>query len=1014
MKIHVLGGLVVQLSSGTLQLGTPKQRTVLAMLVTHPGQLVTVDELIDELWPAEPPPSAVPNVRTYAANLRRNFAAAGAPAGVLLRQGKGYRLCVEAESIDVHQFEVEHRQARLRFDEGALTRAVDLAERAVGRWRGPMLAGVPLGPVLTARVAAGEEQRLAATELLADAWRRAGQGERAVPLLRELLGRHPLRESAHSLLMRTLYDRGDRAEAVAAYERAREALRGELGIAPGAELQLLRRAIDGPEAAGPGDAAPPRQRTAADGPGGPAPTAVNWLPRPVTDFVGRGEAIERMLAETRRVERHTSAVHVIDGMAGSGKTTLAVHVAGRLADRYPDGQLFIDLRGHGGEDPVAPAAALTTLLRQLGVPGQQIPVTAACRVELWRRELARRRCVVVLDNAASGDQVRPLLPVLPGTVLIVTSRLRLTGLDVGPPESLPVMTPDEGLALLARTAGRERVAADPEAAAEVVRRCGHLPLAIRLAGSRLTRRPSWSLAHLAGLLADEVGAFGQLSEEQRTLAGVFATSYEPLSPTARRVFRALSLHPGPRVSTAMAAALTGLPYGAAAQALDELVDGHLVEEVETGRYRMHDLLRQYSSELSARVDPAADRRAALAELLDVVLHAALRAAERLEPDFIRGQVAPPPPRRPDLLDAIGAVGVEWLERERAGLVALVVRAQEQGHHGHAWRLARTMWRFCYIRAYFDDILLTHARGLAAAEACGDAHGLASMHNYLASAHLRTGDHRAALDHVTRAVAICEREQDSDNLFRYRANLAVVYMFRGDLREAVAVGLESLRDPRADGGHDLSAGLPNLGLALATSGRFAEALRIHRLHLYWSRIRHNDFHILNALAHIGGVRVRLGEYRPAIRLLKASLALRDRTGHRYAEAEVRNDLGAAYRALGRLAEAQREHELARALASESGERYVEAAALNELGRTLAAAGREDESAGRYREALRLATQIPSPYEQGRALAGLGEHFARTDPAEARRHWERALAIFRRMGVPERVGVERRLAELHASG
>ncbi|MFJ5615675.1 AfsR/SARP family transcriptional regulator [Micromonospora sp. NPDC093243] len=1023
MEIRVLGGLTVQLSAGSLHPGTPKQQTVLALLVAQPGQLVTVEDLVDELWPAEPPRSAVANVRTYAANLRRNFEALAPGAEVLVRHASGYRLQVGLEQIDVNRFEAEYRQARVGLDDGALDPTAELLERAVGRWRGPMLAGVPLGPVLTARTVAAEEMRLLAVELLADVWTRSGRGEQAIPLLRELLGLHPLRESAHLLLMRALYQRGDRAEAVAAYRSARDALRGQLGIEPGAELQRFRRAVDDADERQPAAAGQqtviPRTRAGLTRPGGhrpAAPTAsaersgaVNWLPRPVTDFVGRGETTERLLAETRRVEELTSAVHVIDGMAGSGKTALAVHVAHRLAARYPDAQLFIDLRGHGGEEPVEPTGALATLLRQLGVPGQQIPAELACRVEAWRRELAGRRCVVVLDNAASGEQVRPLLPVLTGTVLIVTSRRRLTGLDVGPPESLPGMTIEEGLALLARAAGADRVRAEPEAAAAVVRRCGYLPLAIRLAGSRLARRRSWRVAHLAELLADGSHALGQFSEEERTLAGVFATSYEPLSEPARRMFRMLSLHPGNKIDFVMAVALAGLPIDTASRALDELVDGYLIEEVETGRYRMHDLLRQYSSELSARDDSAETRQSALAELLDFALNASLRVAELLEPDFIRDQVAPPPPRRPELLETAGPPSVDWLARERAELVALVAGAQEAGLHGYAWRLARCLWRFCYIRAYFDDILLTHRRGLAAAEAEGDAHGIASMNNYLASAYVRTGNYRPALDHLSRAAALAEQEGDSRGLFRYRANLVVVYWLRGDLRQAVAVGLESLRDPRGRDGHDISVGLPNVGLALAASGRYQDALRVHRLHLYWARISHSEFHILNALSHIGGVKVRLGQHRQAIRLLRASLALRDRTGHRYAEAEVRNDLGAAFRALGRLVEAQREHELARTLAADSGERHVEAAALNELGRTLAVAGRVDESAEMYAAALRLATRIGHPYEQGRALAGLAEHFARTEPVEARRHWERALAIFRRMGVPERVEVERRLAE-----
>jgi tetratricopeptide (TPR) repeat protein len=341
---------------------------------------------------------------------------------------------------------------------------------------------------------------------------------------------------------------------------------------------------------------------------------------------------------------------------------------------------------------------------------------------------------------------------------------------------------------------------------------------------------------------------------------------------------------------------------------------------------------------------------------------------------------------------------------------MVMSALDEGFHEHCWRLARALWRFCYIRGYFEDIITIHRHALTAAEASGDVGATALMNNYLASGYVRTGDNRAALHHLNRAVALAGESCDVLNVARYRANLAAVYWWGGHLTEAVTVGLECLRDYKWYGNVRAPMVLPNLGIALTALGRYEEALRIHRLHLAWARTNSDEFHTLNALSHIGAVRLRMGDLPQAIRILLASLALRDRTGHRYAEAEVRNDLGMAYRGLGRLVEAQREHELARKLSIGSGERHVEAAALNELGRTLLAQGRDVEAFEAHQEALRLATRIAHPHEQGRALAGLAEHFVRRDPAEARRHWERALAIFRRMGVPERFEAERRLAEL----
>ncbi|WP_433355381.1 AfsR/SARP family transcriptional regulator [Micromonospora saelicesensis] len=1025
MEIQVLGGLSVQLSTHTLRLGTPKQQTIFAMLTIQPERLVTVDDLVDELWADRPPRSAVANVRTYAANLRRTFEAFPAGRGAIERQRSGYRLVVDPERVDVFRFELERNAGREALTGGHLDRARELLGRALARWRGPMLAGVPLGPVLTSRAVAAEEERLLTVELLADVQLRSGRDDLAIALLREVVGRHPLREPAYVLLMRALHERGDNAEALAVYDEIRTTLTTELGVGPGGNLEELRRSI-ATAMSRPGSAraavrvrGPDRARPTAGGTGvavsaAPEPAAqispVDHLPRAVTDFVGRADVVWRLLAETRRVEERVPAVHIIDGMAGSGKTALAVHLARRLSDRYPDAALFIDLCGHGDKNRIEPAAALFTLLRQLGVPADRVPVEFDDRVELWRQELARRRAVVILDNAASSEQIMPLLPAEPTTVVLVTSRRRLSHPDAGPSRTLPVMSPQESVDLLSLSVGRDRVEAEPDAAAEVVRRCGYLPLAIRLAGARLAHRRGWRLADLVEQMAGDAPVLHHLAQEESTVTGAFAASYEPLPPPTKRVFRFLGLYPGSRFGAPAVAALTGLTITEARAALDDLVDRNLVEDLDSTRYRLHDLMRQYSIGLCSGTDSSNDRRRGLTRLFDFTLEAVLKVADLLEPGVIRSQVTHIPTGQLELVEAIGEPTADWLEAERTDLVTMVVSARESGFHQHCWQLARALWRFCYIRGYFEDIILTHRHGLEAAEAAGDIDALALMNNYLASAYVRTGNKQGALDHLTRSVELSRNSRDALNPARYRANLAAVYWWSGHLAESVKLGFACLRDYKVYGNVGGSILLPNLGLALSALGRYEEALRIHRLHLAWARTNSDEFHTLNALSHIGAVRLRMGDLPQAIRILLASLALRDRTGHRYAEAEVRNDLGIAYRGLGRLVEAQQEHELARKLSIGSGERHVEAAALNELGRTLLAQGRGGEAFEVHQEALRLATRIAHPHEQGRALAGLAEHFARIDPAEAQRHWERALAIFRRMGVPERFEAERRLAEL----
>ncbi|RQX19195.1 transcriptional regulator [Micromonospora ureilytica] len=987
------------------------------MLAVQPGRLVTVADCIDELWVDRPPRSAVANVLSYAANLRRTFEAFPSGRGVVVRQRNGFRLDVPPELIDVSRFQMERSAGREALEVGHLEQARALLSRAVARWQGPMLAGIPLGPVLSARVLAAEEERLLAVELLADVQLRSGQGDLAIPLLREVIARHPLREPTYVLLMRALYEVGDHAGALIAYDEIRTRLITELGVGPRATVEELHRKIATAspvpaELSRPGSSVAlvhdPAGEAAAEQSGQVKP--VDHLPRAVADFVGREDVLSRLLAETQRVEERVPAVHMIDGMAGSGKTTLAVHLARRLSDRYPDAILFIDLCGHGDKNRVEPAGALVTLLRQLEVPADRVPVEFDARAELWRRELGRRRSVLVLDNAASSEQILPLLPTEPTAVVLVTSRRRLSHPDVAPSQTLPVMTPEESLDLLAISVGKARVEAEPDAAAEVVRLCGHLPLAIRLVGARLAHRRGRRLADLAGQMAGDPLVLHHLAQEQSTVTGAFAASYEPLPGSTKRVFRFLGLYPGNRFSPAAVAALTGLTVAEAHGALDDLVDRNLVEDLDSTRYRLHDLMRQYAVELCTRTESPSDRKLGLAQLFDFTLEAALRVADLLEPGVIRSQVTHRSSGRPELFEAIGEPCTDWLEAERTELVAIVLSALESKLYQHCWQLARALWRFFYIRGYFEDIILTFRHALAAAEATGDVDAMAVVNNYLASAYVRTGDNQWALDHLTRAVDLSRNARDVRNTARYRANLAAVYAWSGHLTEAVTVGMESLRDYKGYGNVGVPVVLPNLGTALMMLGRYEEALRLHRRHLAWARTKSEDFHVLNAFGHVGAVRVRMGHFPQAIRILKASLALRDRTGHRFAEAEVRNDLGIAYRGLGRLAEAQQQHEVARQLSINSGERHVEAAALNELGRTLLAQGRGGEAAEMHQVALRLATRISHPYEQGRALAGLAEHFVRADPVEARRHWERALAIFRRMGVPERLEAERRLAEL----
>ncbi|MFF5172317.1 tetratricopeptide repeat protein [Micromonospora sp. NPDC000089] len=988
MGIRLLGAAEASLGRAAIPVGTPKQQLVLAMLAVHAGRLVTVAELVDELWPEAPPRSAVANVRTYAANLRRAFDAVSTTPGVLVRDGLGYRLMIDRSSVDVLRLLDDHARARNLARSGQVESAMALLAAVLDREPGHLLAGLEPGPVLLGWREAVERETESVVELLAGLQIDSGRPDLALPLLRTWTARHPVRERLRTLLMRALLAVNDHTEAIAVYQATRQALQQQWGVRPGEEMEQLHHAAV-------------RARRSPALPDGPVQArapylrrSTSWLPPAVPDFIGRADVVARLLDDIRRASAGGPVVRVIDGMAGCGKTALAVHLAGRLAEDYPDAQLFIDLRGHGEAAQLQPEAILFTLLRQLGVPAGRVPVEFADRVELWRRELALRRTIVVLDNAAGGAQIQPLLPTAPGVVVLVTARSRVFAAEVGLPESLSVLTPDEAVDLLAATAGENRVRTELDAAAEVVRRCGYLPLAIRLAGARLAHRKSWRVADLAQRLIDGYSAVSQLAVEQKTVASAFGTSYEPLSEQARRVFRLLALHPGQDFTLTAAAALVDLPLEATSRVVDDLVDRHLLGETGSGHYRLHDLMRQYAVELSRDLDEESARIAAVRRLLDHVLHVSVHRTEHLEPARLRRQLDLGPPERPDLLDHAKPADVEWVERERSSLVALVGVAEEIGSFGYAWRLARALWRFSYIRGYFDDIVATHRTGLAAAQRGGDRRAESAMHNYLASAYTRTANYQIALRHLEAAVDICQVLGDHSNENRYRSNLVVVHWLVGNLEQAVTLGRQLLRARRATLSESIVA-LPNLGIALAASARHHEALQVHRTHLFLARCVGDQFGILNALGHLGAVQARLGRHQQAIRLLTASLRLRDRTGHRFAEGETRNDLAVVYRALGRWKDARAQHDLALEMAIDSGERHVQAAVLNDLGRTAAADGRTAEAMKSHSQALTLATRIGHPYEQARALMALAEHL--DDPTEARRYRQRAEAIFERMGV-----------------
>ncbi|MEW2385765.1 BTAD domain-containing putative transcriptional regulator [Micromonospora sp. NPDC047707] len=987
MRFGILGPLRVGGGDATVTAG--RDRTVLAMLLLRAGRIVPVDDLVDAVWEDRPPATARAQLQTCVSRLRQRLVALGLPPETIVTDPVGYGVRTADGDLDAEVFAREVDAARSAVAAGQLADARRRFRAGLALWRGPALSGITSRSVRR-RAQALDEQRLTALEECVDVELRLGHAADLLDELAETVERHPLRERLRGHLMLALSAVGRQADALAVYREGRRLYAEELGIDPGAALQELHQRVLA------GDLAmTTTQRTTV--------TSVRALPRAIDDFTGRQDTIARLLKE---IEQDGTRIQVIDGMAGSGKTTLAVHLANRIAGRYPDAQLFIDLHGHSERTPLSPTAALATLLRQLGVPPERIPVHLDDRLTLWRTELSGRRALVLLDNAASADQVAPLLPTGPGCLTLVTSRRRLVGLDEGRPSSLPVLDLDEAVELLGRVAGADRVAAEPEAAAEVARRCGYLPLAIRLAGARLAHRPGWRIADLVDRLAGARDPLAELVAGQRSVGDAFALSYAQVPPAAQRLFRLLGLHPGIRFDNSVAAALTDLPLPDAQALLDELVDAHLVDEPEPGRFRLHDLVREYARRLLAEPE----RRAALERLLDHHLYVADTVSAQIETSSGRGLFALPPPPRPDLV-AAAAQWAGWYDENRAVLTALVRLAEEDGFRRHCWQLARATWGANFERGHLDDLVETHSAGLRAAQRLGDDDAVSVMLNYLSSAYYRLARIPEAIRLIEMALDLRRRLGLVHQVRVSLWNLGSLHAANGDYRQSKECFDEAIGLTRQFGASAESANLlNNLADALLNWGRYDEALRASRQHLLNSRQIHDLRHVSRAIGHIGVIRHRMGDVEPARRLLRTALVLKRRFGNRYGEGEALNELGAMERGAGRPEAAAALHREALTAMIDSGDRIAQCASRNLLARAILEQGDVTSALDLFRRVLSDAARIGNRYEQARALDGIARCLRTDDPVAARVHWTRALALFQQIDVPERHEVERLLGEL----
>jgi DNA-binding SARP family transcriptional activator len=612
LSFGVLGDLEVRTGGTLVPVGPPRQQNVLSCLLVDANQVVATDRILERVW-GRRPPGGRDAVYPYLSRIRQVLHRAG--GGRIRRRDGGYVLEVDRADVDLHHFRALVGRAR----EADPEQRFALLERACGLWRGEPFPRLDSPWAAMARDQLREEWLSVTLERL-DLAVALGRCAESVDELADLVDRHPLVERVTGLLMRALHGTGRRVDALNRFHRLRATLVAELGIDPSNELHQVYRSVLR-------DDAPPRPPA-----GRCTTTRPHALPHVVPDFAGRAADLTTILRIAElAADRRGVAICAISGMPGVGKTTLAIHAAHLLARRFPDGQLYLDLHGHVPRGtPLDAAAALRDLLCMIGVPAQEIPDEAAARATRWRTATAGRHLLLVLDDAVSAEQVRPLLPSTPGSLVLITSRQRLVGLEASNALVLDTLGPTEAAELFAAMAG-DRAAGAPPAVAEVVELCAFLPLAVRIAAARLTHRPLWTVEDLAARLRGEERRLIELSAGDRGVASAFALSYRHLDTGGRRVFRRLGLHPGPDFDVHAAAALCDRPVAEVEAALEGLLDANLVLQRDHGRYRCHDLVRQFAIEAGAAEDPEAERAAAIDRVRDYYLATAAVAMRLVEP-----------------------------------------------------------------------------------------------------------------------------------------------------------------------------------------------------------------------------------------------------------------------------------------------------------------------------------------------------------------------------------------------
>ncbi|KAB1988419.1 AfsR/SARP family transcriptional regulator [Streptomyces triticiradicis] len=950
LRFSVLGPVRAWLGEDPLPAGSPQQRALLAALLLRDGRTATASELIDALWGDEPPSQALAALRTYASRLRKTLG-----AEVLVSESGGYAIRSLREGaldhVNAQELAADAEKARAA---GDLSRARDLLRDALALWDGEPLASIP-GPYAETQRARLEEWRLQLLESCLDMDLEQGFHAEAVSELTALTAAHPLRERLRELLMLALYRSGRQAEALAVYADTRRLLADELGVDPRAGLKELQQRI---LQADPGLAEPSAPKAE------PVVALVRpaQLPATVTDFTGRASFVQELsdvLAAASSEEGRVMAVSALAGIGGVGKTTLAVHVAHQARGAFPDGQLYVDLQGAGSR-AAEPETVLGAFLRALGTADSAIPDSLEERSALYRSVLDGRRVLVLLDNARDAAQVRPLLPGTEGCAALVTSRIRMVDLAGAHLVDLDVMSPEEALQLFTKIVGQERVASEREAALDVVAACGFLPLAIRIAASRLAARRTWTVSVLAAKLADERRRLDELQAGDLAVKATFELGYGQLEPAQARAFRLLGLADGPDISLAAAAAVLDLPAEDTEDLLESLVDTSLLESAAPGRYRYHDLVRLYARACAERDEqPPSERAAAMSRLLDFYLSTAAgvyaierpgdRLVDHLEPTAYPGLVFEDRHRAQD-----------WLYSEAISLLACV-RQSIQG--GFLRRSVDTLW---------------------------------------ASVDLaESGTNSKAYEGVASALREAAREEaDAHAGARALVTLAYVHYYTGRFdpaREAAAEALELA----AETDHLTSCWASNtLGVIALLQNQYEDGEAHLNRAIESFRACHDRAGEASALCNLSRIHLATGRTGSAVSLAQQGTGMYDDMGHALKGANGRYALGLALTQSGRLAEATAVLGEALAVFRNSRQRLWEGMSLFRLAEADLAAQRPAAAATNAETALTVLRGIGGEWRRGNVLIVLGQALnAIGHSGRAQVCWRESLDIFQALGAPE---------------